>query len=300
MTHADGANGWDLVQRDPWIAIWIGHVAITGSMVRGSYRIDGRKPGPDGNALDRLFILEGPPPSEVKSLVLRYSDAVADMAHNLPARVQAGIRLWRERHRRELALVDESLSHFYAAHVERLRRECQDFRPIGEFTPGSVFEAAFAEWILTARPAVLERAVELAGGLFFTAPSEPAVRHWFNDFIRDLRQLNDVAAALAGQLDALKRAMSSVNVSEAEDLFRLTGLGKALRNILAILAPLTKDLKARGRRPDPWRTIAVQCFRAAGLRDGDISKILDVKRDAVRKQARRSSGDANPRRGKKE
>lgn len=269
---------------EPWIKIWLGHVAITGSMLRGARPLNPAVVNPDGDALVALFDAQGPSPAGVRAGLSAAGAAVNELLEEAPPFTRSVAALWIERHRAELTAARDSLCDAYGKDIERVRQLPLAVQVDG-WRPACSFEAIFASWLLKTKPGVLHRAVDLAMALFFALPSEPRVRQAVDQLIKDLRTLNDVATRLGLQIGTLRRDDSFRAMAAKVDALGLKRFEDVLGAVVAALAPYISILKTRGRRSDPLRSIVVRCLRAAGLADRDISRLLGVKTDAIRKQA---------------
>jgi hypothetical protein len=218
---------------------------------------------------------------------------VNEMLEDAPPLTRSVVALWIERHRTELTAARESLCDAYEEGIERVRRLPAEEQVDG-WAPACAFEAIFASWLLRTKPVVLQRAVALATALFLALPSEPRMRKVADQLIKDLRILNDVATRLGLQIEALRRVDSFQSIAVKADALGLKRLEGALSSIVALLAPHVATLKTRGRRSDPLRSMVVRCLREAGLADRDVSRLLGVKLDAIRKQARKTARTRAP------
>jgi hypothetical protein len=224
----------------------------------------------------------------VKAAISATGPMVNELLDDASPFTRSVVALWIERQKTELASARDSLCEAYAKDIDRVRRLLPEWQ-VGGWVPACAFEAIFASWLCRTKPIVLHRAVDLAMGLFLALPSEARIRKATNQLIKDLRTLNVVATRLAFQIETLRRDDSFRSMAGKADALGLKRLEGALGTVVAVLAPHVSMLKTRGRRSDPLKSIVVRCLRAAGLTDRDISRVLGVKTDAVRKQARKTA-----------
>jgi hypothetical protein len=269
---------------EPWIKIWLAHVAVTGGMWRGARSLNPAIPNPEGDALVALFEVQGPPPAVVRAAISATGRMMNELLREAPPFTRSVVALWIERHKTELATASDSLCDSYEEDIERVRRLPPEVQVHGR-VPACAFEAIFASWLLKTKPIVLQRAVDLAMALFLALPSEPRMRKATDQLIKDLRTLNDIATRLGSHVETLRRDDAFQPMAANADALGLKRLQDALGSVVAVLAPHVSMLKTRGRRSDPLRSIVVRCLREAGLTDRDISRVFGVKTDAVRKQA---------------
>jgi hypothetical protein len=286
MKNSDAADA-----SDPGLRIWVGTVLILGEQWRGSTPINPGDPDPAGDTLVSVFDPTGPDPSVVRSAVSDVAGFVRELISKAPPRTKRALITWIDRHRAELVAAADSLCTAYARDIERVRRAGPREMQIDglRFVPRCAFESIFISWIFEARPAVLLGAIDLMTGVLFALPSEQHFHEATGELMKDLRTLNDVASRLSAHIERLRLPGPFQGIAEKADAFGLKRFEDSLRSVRSFLAPIMSELKAKGRRSDPLRSVVVRCFRAAGLTDGDIAEVLDVKKDAVRKQARKTA-----------
>jgi hypothetical protein len=282
---------------EPWIRIWISQVLVTGSMWRGARPLNPDEPNPDGDALVSLFEPMGPEPPVVRSAISTMAGFVRELIEKAPPRTKCALTLWIDRHRSDLVAAADSLCVAYGRDIESVRRVGPEEVHIDglSFVPACAFEAIFISWIYKVRPVVLRRAIDMISGVLFAIPSEPEFHKAMGEVMKDVRTLSDIASRLSSHIKLLRRPGPFQNMAAYADRFGLKRFEDSLASVTSFLAPIMSELKAKGRRSDPLRSVVVRCFRAAGLSDGDIAAILDVKKDAVRKQARKAAPKAGVR-----
>jgi hypothetical protein len=274
---------------DPWIKIWIGQALILGSMLRGARPLNPEEPDPVGDAVVSLFDPMGPAPSDVRAAVVKVAAFARELIDKAPPRTKCALILWINRHRTGMTAAADSLCAAYTRDIDRVRRASPEELQIDGRPASSAFEAIFISWILDNKPDVLRRAIDLMTGVLFALPSEQHFHKATGELMKDLRTLNDVASRLTAHIERLRRSGPFQGMADKADAFGLRRFEDSLGPVTSFLSPITSELKAKGRRSDPLRSIVVRCFRAAGLTDGDIATVLDVKKDAVRKQARKTA-----------
>jgi hypothetical protein len=268
---------------EPWLGVLAGQLAILATMWRGSKQISGISLRPAAQIAQTIFDADGDvSPDDLALHLTEAVSAVPGLAREGGPAIGAVVTTWFARHGKSLSAALDSLVLYYRDQRQAIRVRGVASTSVGRVTPGSLFEAVFFDWLRARRPLVLRQGVALFPALVFARARGARATERTRKLLIGLMKFRDDARVFAQQVAAFPD-LPGVELRTLEGPF-----GIMADQLDAVLAPLAADFKTKGRPQDPLRPFEIRLLHEAGLSNGDISGLLKIKVDAVRKQLRKT------------